>query len=486
MHHSFYYKKCSGMKKLEMKLLIGLAALLLTGTAAPGQCETWENSPRQEDAENAHVVYRQFIRNKDYKAAYEHWKRAYEIAPAADGRRDSHFTDGIEIYKYFYDNETDEAKKAEYQKKILSLYDQAVACLSSRAIVYRNCEDETCVDQRIGWMLGRKAFDMYYKLMPPRAQTLEVLKQSVAKTGNTAEYIVLNPYADIIVYLFSTGQMEQMEARAAHTMLYEIADYGIENDANLSAYFQQAKDAMDASFAIIESRLFDCEYFVDKHGPEYEADPTNIPLMEEIIRILKRQGCDSTNAFLAMLEDVYRKFAEEYNAELQAEFERNNPAIVAKRLYDSGDYQGAIARYQDAIGRESDPVTKATYHFAIASIQFRKLGQYVPARESARTAARLRAGWGRPYMLIGDMYAQASRSCGNNAYSRGLVVLAAVDKWAHARSIDREVLDEANRKIATYSQHLPPQEDAFMMGKKEGQTDQAGCWVGETVTLRFN
>ena len=89
-------------------------------------------------------------------------------------------------------------------------------------------------------------------------------------------------------------------------------------------------------------------------------------------------------------------------------------------------------------------------------------------------------------MLIGDMYAKSSSSCGKDAYSRGLAVLAAIDKWSYARSIDGEVASEANKKIATYSEHIPPQDDAFMMGKSEGQKETVGCWIGETVSLRFN
>jgi hypothetical protein len=135
---------------------------------------------------------------------------------------------------------------------------------------------------------------------------------------------------------------------------------------------------------------------------------------------------------------------------------------------------------------ESDPSKQASYYFSIASIQFRQLGQYSTARDNARMAAQLRSGWGRPFMLIGDMYAKSSSNCGSDAYTRGLAVLAAIDKWSYAKSIDGEVADEANKKIATYSDHIPPQDDAFMMGKSEGQSEQVGCWIGESVRLRFN
>lgn len=469
-----------------MKFLTALCATMLITGFVHAQCTTWVDSPRKDEAEEAHVLYRQALKQKDYAGAFEQWKIAFDIAPAADGQRTTHFTDGIEIYKHFYEEATDDAKKEEYKKKVMELYDQAIECMKNGSIVYKNCEDKTCRDQRIGWLLGSKAYDMFYTFLYPRAQTYEVLKESVKYTGVAAEYTVLYPYPSIVVYLYQTGKISKKEARDAYLTLMEIADYGADNHPTYSEYYKQAKDAINATYTPIEKEIFDCEYFEHKYKPEFEADSTNIDLMKTIIRTLKDGGCDSSNVFLLRLEKDYANFASAYNDSLQREFEKNNPAIVAKRAFDSGEYSKAISKYREAIEKDSDPAKQASYYFAIASIQFRQLGQYAQARESARTAAQLKSGWGRPYMLIGDMYAKSSSSCGNDAYSRGLAVLAAIDKWSYAKSIDPEVASEANKKIAIYSDHIPPQDDAFMMGKSEGQKEKVGCWIGETVTLRFN
>ena len=88
-------------------------------------------------------------------------------------------------------------------------------------------------------------------------------------------------------------------------------------------------------------------------------------------------------------------------------------------------------------------------------------------------------------MLIGDMYASTSSSCGKDGYTRGLAVLAAIDKYAYARSIDEEVKTEAGEKIGLYNRSIPSQDDVFMRGK-EGATERVGCWIGETVKVRYN
>jgi hypothetical protein len=432
------------------------------------------------------VLYRQALKAKDFASAKQQWQVAFDLAPAADGQRATHFTDGIEIYKNLYASETNEAKKEEYKTKVLQLYDDAITCMKQKSIVYKNCTDQSCIDQRVGWLMGNKAYDMFYTFYSPRAETYAVLKESLKLTGNAAEYTVLYPYPAVVVYLFQAGKISKEEARDSYTRLNEIADYGAENHPSYGAYYTQAKDAIASTYQVIEKDIFDCEYFVAKYTPEYDADPTNVELLKKIIVSLKENGCVAGNAFLDKVEANYGEIAAAYNAAQQEEFEKKNPAIVAKRAFDEGDFSKAVAKYKEAIAMESDPSRQASFHFSIASIQFRQLGQYQAARESARTAAQLRSGWGRPYMLIGDMYAKSSSSCGNNAYTRGLAVLAAIDKWSYAKSIDSEVSDEANKKIATYSDHIPPEDDAFMMGKSEGQTEQAGCWIGESVRLRFN
>ena len=153
-------------------------------------------------------------------------------------------------------------------------------------------------------------------------------------------------------------------------------------------------------------------------------------------------------------------------------------------MYEDGKYSEAIDKYREAIAQEPDQAKQAEYYFGIASIQFRQLKAYSAARDNARKAASLRQGWGRPYMLIGDMYASTSRTCGSDAYTRGLAVLAAIDKYAYARSIDSEVAGEAGKKISLYSASIPPKDDVFMRGMNN-QRVTVPCWIGEAVTLKY-
>ena len=45
-------------------------------------------------------------------------------------------------------------------------------------------------------------------------------------------------------------------------------------------------------------------------------------------------------------------------------------------------------------------------------------------------------------------------------------------------------LEEANKKIATWSKYFPNQKDAFFYGFNDGQSYTIACWINETTKVR--
>ncbi len=469
---------------------LGLSAnAVLLAQTAPAEnenCRTWVGKDFQEEAENAHVLYRDFLKAKDYEQAYTYWKTAYELAPAADGKRASHYKDGRQILLEFFKKETDEARKKELAEQILKLYDEQIACYGDEAL-----------------LLGRKAYDMFYHLRTPYAQVLKTLDAAVEKGGNNSEYIIFDPYARILVYEYQNGRMDAERARQIILKLNEIADYNIANNQQYGSYFQQAKEAMEAVIAPVEPEIFDCAYYKKKFEPQFRANPEDYEMLKQFYNRLVKQGCDDSDPLVAEIKAQYEKVVAEVNAKRLAEFHAKNPGAHAKYLYEQGkelEEQGqggeAMAKYKEALAKYDEAIEKAKaeggddgqfalYYFAKASIEGRKLKHFSKARDLAYKAAKLKSNWGAPYMLIGDLYAMSANSCGSDAYERGLVILAAIDKYAYAKSIDPEVAEEAGKKIARYSSHKPDQNEAFMRGVQAGQKAKIKCWIGETVTVRF-
>ncbi len=465
------------------------ASLLLTlmafsYAAIQAQCKTWVGSPQANDAENAHSIYRAALKTNDFEIAFENWQKAYDIAPAADGKRDFHYTDGIKLYKQLYKDATDAEQKKEFAAKILGLYDEAIACYGEKGIELKCNDGEDCYKQKLAYLNGRKGYDMYYELNQNYGPNIEVLEKSIEIGGNNVEYIVLEPLANMIVYNYEKDLVDAEKARAVHKTLNDIANYNIENNEKYGTYYKASVDRVNAAYRKIEKDIFDCDYFINKLKPVYDENPDDIEKVKDIYNELKRRGCDDSVPIMAEMKEKYEVWAAKVNAEKQAEFEANNPGLMANKMYKEGNFEGALAKYDEAIAGEEDMEKVANYYFSKASIQFRKLKKYADARASARKAAEAKSGWGKPYMLIGDMYGSTARNCGDS-WNQRLAILAATEKYAYAKSIDPEVADEASDRLGKYRASMPAQEEGFMRKVKAGQKVKVGCWIGETVTIRY-
>ena len=459
--------------------------MLLISSNTFGQCESWEGHPKQEDGENAHSIYRQAIKGKEWDTAFEYWQQAYAIAPAADGKRDYHYTDGVILYVNMFKNETDEAKKAEHVQTIDRLYDEAIACYESKSISLKCGDSDECFQKRIGYLQGRRAYEMFYSLNAPYSKNLEVIDKAFEASGLDTEYIVFDPLSRIVVWEFQKGRMDKDQAIAYYKKMEEIAQHNVINNESLSESYEQAWLAAQAQYRAIEKEVFDCEYFKPILNEEFQDDPSNPDVVKSVLVRLKRRGCPDDDPMVQEIDAVWKTYAAKVNAQKQAEFEANNPGSMAKKMYDEGDFEGAANKFREAIDAESDPEKKANYLNSLASIKFRKLSQYGEARRLAKEAAGLKANWGRPYMLIGDMYAKSARSCGDS-WNQRLAIIAAIDKYSYAKSIDPSVADEANSRISRYTSSLPAQDEGFMRGVKAGQSVNVGCWIGESVKVRYN
>lgn len=467
------------------KLFLIFIASLLTINIAFSQCENWVGKDFEEDAKNAHSIYRQSLKIKDFTLAFEYWQQAFELAPAADGKRDYHYWDGIKLYQDFLGKETDATKKKEYTAKILSLFDGMANCYEHKGISLKGCSTDSCYNIKVGYVLGRKAYDMFYTYKSPYTDTYNDLKKSVELAGNGSEYIVMGPLGYILANLYKKGTVKKDEARELIEKVQNIAEYNIKHDTKYSKYWEQSLKRFDIDLKDVEKEVFDCAFFKKKLRPMYDENKTVSKTVKYVLVTLKQQGCPEDDPMVMEVDATWKIYAADFNKKLKDSLERTNPALAGNRLAKEGKYQEAAQKYQEAIDMEANPDKKAQFQYALASIQFAHLKQYSKARTNALKAAKVKSGWGKPYILIGDMYSKSAKSCGD-AWNQRLAILAALDKYYHAKSIDSSVAPQANKRINSFSKSKPSQEDGFMRGFKEGQVVNTGCWIGEKVKLRFS
>jgi hypothetical protein len=493
------------LRKL-MKLALLLAVSFSISNTSTGQCTTWKDleagSVEKEAAEANYQIYKDHLKEKSYPASMIAWEKLMAIAPAADGKRISPFWDGIKLLKEANKKETDVAKIAANNARIVALHEQCIECLQTKKIIIRSAKTAEALKAKVADQMARQAEDMF-KLKMPAADVYAVAKEAVETGGKDITYKALHPYAASAVTLYKAETIPAEEARNVHDLLNEVADdntikqeelavkYSADKNTKkekrarqISKLYTKYKIRMNKEFKKVESEIFDCEYFKGIYMSDYEEGKDDVTIVKTVYSRLKKRKCTDEDPFIMELKEQYKVLAAAANTMAQDSFNANNPAVVAKNRYDAGDYTIAIEKWEEAIAAEADPNKQATYLFRIASTQGRKLKQYTKARTTARKAAKTRPNWGRPFMLIGDLYASSARRCGDD-WNQRLAILAAIDKYSYAKSIDPDVADEARKRIGKYNQSRPEKAEGFSRSIKEGASASVGCWIGETVKVRF-
>jgi len=105
--------------------------------------------------------------------------------------------------------------------------------------------------------------------------------------------------------------------------------------------------------------------------------------------------------------------------------------------------------------------------------------QYEKSRTIARKAAKLNPKAGKPYIIIGDLYALSAKECGNDEFTTKVAYWAAVDQYKRARAIEPDLDEIINKKISYYSKYYPTLEMLFFQNLDEGDTYNVECWINE-------
>ena len=427
-------------------------------------CLKFQDTPRGDEALEYHVIYRDFIKVGELDKAMEYWRYAYNLAPAADGKRYSHYSDGIYFYSTLLSKESDPAQRELYIDSIFLMYDQIMECYPRQE----------------AYVLGRKAFEYYYNFKDRQAktETFSLFKQCVDKSKDGIPYFVVNPFSAMLVDAYIDKEMSLIETQKYVKLINASIAKGLESGKNVEQW------ALVKSYAPVkleqlegEKGFYDCNYFIEKYYQEFLDNPMDCDVISTTLGRLKWADCPETHPkYLEALK------AKEIHCKV---IMVQGNLSLAKDELENGNYSKAIDYYREYIETIDDVEKKAKYTLRIAKIYYVHLKRFSTARKYALEAAELKKNWGEPYMIIGRMYASSGPLCGpGRGWDSQMVVWPAIDMWNYAKSIDPSVSAEANKMIGQYAQYMPSKEDIFLRGLKEGNSITVGCWIQKATKIR--
>jgi hypothetical protein len=426
-------------------------------------CPKFSDAANSDELETAYVLYRDFMKSGDWEEAFRLWSKVYQAAPAADGRRNTVYADGIRFYERKYTQVTDAEIKERLIDTIFSIYDAIDECYGEG-----------------GYIPARKAFDLYYKY-PHRAspkQILDLFIQAIEIDDLNTPDFVINPFTALLVELYFEDEIDMTFAAPYAYKVLDILENGLSKcegvDCDRWDIVASYAPANLEAFEAVKG-FYDCDYYYKKYYQDFLDAQENCEIVRTVYSRLKWGNCPE-------LDERFQNLIAVGNTNCAPE---PGPIEVAYDCLKNADYNCAIDGFQTAAAATDDLEKKSRYLMLVAKIYQTHLKNFAQSRKFALQAAEIRPNWGEPFLHIGRLYASSGPLCGpGRGWDSQVVVWPAVDMWLKAKKVDPSVTSEANEWIARYSQYMPEIGDIFQRNLQEGTSFTVGCWIQETTIIR--
>ena len=213
-----------------------------------------------------------------------------------------------------------------------------------------------------------------------------------------------------------------------------------------------------------------CDNLIPLYENNFESNQNDGKWLSRAMNRLYGKECDDSQLFVKI---VQKKNELEPNA---------STAYYLGTIKDKqGNSSEALMFYNQAIELETDSYEKAKILFRIAT-NFRKNGLYSKARSYYMQALGFNPSMGRSYLAIAQMYASSAKNCGNDNFSQRAVYWLASREAMKASRVDGTLRSAAIRSSKNYEAKAPQKSEIFSSGR-EGEVIKISCWINRSVKV---
>jgi tetratricopeptide (TPR) repeat protein len=401
-------------------------------------------------------LYQEYYNQGNRQLAFGPWREVFINCPQASQNT---FIRGAILIKMKYSEETDPIRREAWVDTLMMVYDQRIEYFGN------------VPQSREGLVLGRKAVDLFTLRPNNTLDIYEMTTKSIELEGNASQADVLLLNMQALTRMVEAGLKDPGEILVTYEKLMGIVDHNLANNPADKRFFEPAKTNIDIMFEPYAT----CENIIALFTPKVEKNPENIELLEKTTSMLNKAGCNDSKLFYTATLSLHRLKPTAQSAFLMGRMENS-----------AENYSKAISFFEQAVSLYEDNSDKFTAYLLMADISYRQLRQFSQARSYALQAAAMDPKNGRPFILIGEMYAASASQCGSTDLTKLVAYWAAVDKFRQALNVDSDqvVQERATQLINTYSQYFPNKELTFFHGLSEGDSYRVECWINETTRVR--
>ena len=436
------------MKKLFIILFAAMAVFASQKVSAQGKY----------GADSAECIkylsyYQEYYKQKNYDSALPNWRKAYALCPARAS--ENMFVHGTTLMTRLVPKIKDAAMREAVVDTILLLQDQRMA---------------TYPKKRVDILNNKGKYIINYRSSNPK-YLYDNLSAIVNELGAKSNGSLLVNLLQASIALYRENQLPADEVIALYDKSTAYIEEASAKNPAEDEENQKVKATIESIFA--DSKVASCDNLIAIFGPRYAADPENLTLVSNIVKLMNSaDDCASNDLYLNAVTSMY-KLDPSYRS-----------AYALYRLNTArGNVADAANYLQQAIdSEESDEVTDAQYYYEMAAFCYVN-GMRGKAAESARKAIDLDHGYaGKAYLILGNLWASAT--CGDTV-DKWARYWVATDYYQKARNTDPAVADEASSSISGVSRYFPEASEAFMYDLTKGQSYTVSCGgLSATTTVR--
>jgi tetratricopeptide (TPR) repeat protein len=431
------------MKRITLVLLTLVAAAFGTKVSAQGKY----------GADSAECIkylsyYQEYYKQKNYAEALPNWRKAFKLCPPTASQ--NMLLNGMTLIGKEIVKEKDPQVRASLIDTVLTLNDLRAQYYPKYAVAAYNSK-------------GQYITQYFKDPQVVHEKLSEIIEINQEKTKPSL--LLLNLNSAIELYKKSAVSAEDVINSYQNAIaLLDKAEASEEN----------TKIKSDIEGLFITSQVASCDNLIALFTPRYEADPDNMDLVTNIVKMLgSTDGCQNNELFLNAVTKLHK-------SEPSA-----SSAYYLYKLYSSKDEAtNAINYLEEAVSlcADSDP-SKADYLIELATYSL-KNNLTGKAFDYAKKAAELNpAHQGKAYYLIATIWGSAR--CGGNEIESRAKYWVAVDYLQKAKSADASLADDCNKLISSYSIYYPQKAEAFMYDVVDGQSYNVNCGgMHATTTVR--
>ena len=431
------------MKRITLVLLTLAAATFGTKVSAQGKY----------GADSAECIkylsyYQEYYKQKNYTEALPNWRKAFKLCPPTASQ--NMLLNGMTLMGKEIVKTKDAQTRAAMIDTVLTLNDLRAEYYPKYAVAAYNSKGQYITqyfkDPQVVYEQLNKIIEINQENVRPSLLLLDLNAAiELYKKSAIGAEDVINTYQNAIALLDKAGNAEE-----------------------------NAKIRSDIEGLFITSQVASCDNLIALFTPRYEADPENMDLVTNIVKMLgSTEGCQNNDLFLNAVTKMHKN---EPSA---------SSAYYLYKLHSAKDESDvAIKYFEEAVSlcADDDPV-KADYLIELATYCL-KNNSNAKALDYAKKAADLKPDHqGKAYYLIATIW--GSLRCGGNEVESRAKYWVAIDYLQKAKAADASLTDDCNKLISAYSVYYPVAADAFMYGFNAGDTYQVNCGgMRATTTVR--